>query len=303
MEAKAVELGIGKTLHYLFPSNNFLNDADIQKAAALQPRLDSQLLADLHIGDGGAVAVARTLFSSKNISQAGLEIGAGNAETNDNMHTFVRAMTEAADLNSWFNAEIAAVAGANKRRLHFRTASFCTASSNGFDNFDQGLSFFLPNATWLQPPGVVHSMIDQTWQPNALRVDVPNPPSGVWGSQLRQSENASSDHSVFSAQKSDDGKTLVLRFVNTRYRLASIAPATTLKVHLTGGMEHASFTSATMWVLSSTDPQAANTAGQPTRVAPERSMLSSFGDGSVLKIPANSYLIVVATLAELANGA
>lgn len=295
MEAKACELGIGKTLYYLFPSNNFLNDTDIRKAAVLQPRLDSQLLADVHIGDGGAVATAETLFSSKNISKAGLEIGAGNAETNDNMHTFVRAMTEAADLNSWFNAEIAAAAGANKR-LHFRTASFCTASSNGFDNFDQGLSFFLPNATWLQPPGVVHSMIDQTWQPNALRVDVPNPPSGVWASQLRQSGNTSDD-SVFSAQKSDDGKTLVLRFVNTHYRLASPAPATTLKVHLTGGMADASFSSTTMWILSSADPQAVNTAGQPMRVAPERSVLNSFGDGSVLKIPSNSYVIIVATLA------
>ena len=52
-----------------------------------------------------------------------------------------------------------------------------------------------------------------------------------------------------------------------------------------------------MWALSSTDPQAVNTAGQPTRVAPERSTLSSFGNGSVLKIPSNSYVIVVATLA------
>eukprot|EP01043_Picozoa_sp_COSAG02_P104781 COSAG02_NODE_40789_length_401_cov_1.099338_1_plen_35_part_10 len=35
MEAKACELGIGKTLYYLFPSNNFLNDTDIRKVAAL----------------------------------------------------------------------------------------------------------------------------------------------------------------------------------------------------------------------------------------------------------------------------
>ena len=34
--------------------------------------------------------------------------GAANAETNADTHVFVRAMTEAADLNSWFNAGIAA---------------------------------------------------------------------------------------------------------------------------------------------------------------------------------------------------
>ena len=295
MENKARELGIGKTLYYLFPQNGFLNDADIRKAAALQPRLDSQLLADLHIGGGGAVASAEALFSSRNLTQAGLEIGAANAETNANAHAFVRAMTEAADLNSWFNAEIAAAA--SKRRLHFRAASFCTASSNDFDNWDQGLSFFLPNSTWLQPPGFVHSMIARTWQPNALRVDVPSPPSGgVWGSQLRQSGNAS-DHSVCSAQKSDDNKTIVLRFVNTRYAAGPLAPAMALTVHLTGAMADAVFSSATMWTLSSTDPQAVNTAGQPRRVAPVSSALASFGDGSVLKIPSNSYAIVVARLA------
>ena len=144
METKARELGIGKTLYYLFPQNGFLNDTDISKAAVLEPRLDSQMLADLHIGGGGAVATAETLFSSKNISQAGLKIGAANAETNADTHVFVRAMTEAADLNSWFNAEIAAAGASN--RLHFRAASFCTASSNAFDNWDRE---FTSNRSWI----------------------------------------------------------------------------------------------------------------------------------------------------------
>ena len=43
MEAKARELGIGKRLKYLFPQNNFLNKADIAKAVALEPRIDSQV--------------------------------------------------------------------------------------------------------------------------------------------------------------------------------------------------------------------------------------------------------------------
>ena len=63
------------------------------------------------------------------------------------------------------------------------------------------------------------------------------------------------------------------------------------------GAGGAGFSSASMWSLSSMDPQASNTPGRPRRVAPERSTLASFGDGTVLKIPANSYVIVVATLA------
>lgn len=49
MEAKARSLGIGNTLYYMFPSNNFLKDDDLTKAAALTPRIDNQLLADLHV--------------------------------------------------------------------------------------------------------------------------------------------------------------------------------------------------------------------------------------------------------------
>jgi hypothetical protein len=44
-------------------------------------------------------------------------------------------------------------------RLHFRAASFCMGASNDFDNWDQGISFFLPNQTWLQPPGCVDVLV------------------------------------------------------------------------------------------------------------------------------------------------
>ena len=40
MEAKARELGIGRTIHYMFPQNGFLNEQDIAKASALSPRID-----------------------------------------------------------------------------------------------------------------------------------------------------------------------------------------------------------------------------------------------------------------------
>jgi hypothetical protein len=52
-----------------------------------------------------------------------------------------------------------------------------------------------------------------------------------------------------------------------------------------------------MWSLSSEDPQAADTPSQPNLIAPVQTALSGFGDGAVLEIPANSYVIVVATVA------
>ena len=178
-------------------------------------------------------------------------------------------MSEAADLNDWFNAQIASADASN--RLHFRAASFCMAASNDFDDWDQGMSFFLPNASFLQPPGLVHMLIDQTWQPNALQVDVP---SGVWNGAEPELHPA---NSLFSAQKSVDGKTLVLRYVNFHQSGAPLAPATTLKVHLTGSMAEAKFSAAIMWSLASEDPERANTPGQPTRVAPEKSTRSGTG--------------------------
>ena len=53
------------------------------------------MVADLHVGGGGAVGVAERLFQNSNLTAAGLKIGAVNAETNPNTHTFVRAMSEA----------------------------------------------------------------------------------------------------------------------------------------------------------------------------------------------------------------
>jgi hypothetical protein len=289
MEAKAHELGVGNTLFYMFPQKTFLNSSDIKKAAALTPRVDDRMVADIHSGDVGGVELAEKLFTNANITRAGLKIGAVNAETNANFGSFRRAVSEACDLNDWFNSEMVS-ADAISNRLHFRAASFCMAAANDFDNWDQGISFFLPNMTFLQPAGYVHQMIDQTWQPSALKVDVP---PGNWGAQM-QNSNAS----VISAQRSADGKTLVLRFVNAVLSSdTAIAPPTTLTVHLKGSMAALDFSSATMWTLSSLDSLAANTPGHPMLIAPEKTTLPSFGDGAVLHLLANSYVVVVATSA------
>lgn len=118
-------------------------------------------------------------------------------------------------------------------------------------------------------------------------------PDGQWGGRLRGAEG-----SLFSAQRSNDAKTLVLRYVNFHQDPPNpLASAANLTIHLTGALAEASFASATMWSLSSDNPQAANTPGRPNLIVPVQTNLSGFGDGVVLEIPANSYVIVVATTA------
>jgi len=263
MEAKANELGMGEQLFYMFPSNSFLNKGDIAKASALKPRIDAQMVADLHVGGGGAVQAAKTLFAS----DTSFKMGAVNAETNAGTHTFSRAMSEAADLNDWFNADAETAS-----RLHFRAASFCMGDSTDFDSWDQGISFFLPNMTWLQPPGYVHKMIAQSWQPNALAFTGAN-------------------NTAFSAQSSEDGKSVVLRFVNS----ASQQQSATVTLQQDGAALGVS-TSAQMVTMSSSDPGAANPPGDPTLVSPKSSSLPNFKSGSTIILEPSSYTVVTLSL-------
>eukprot|EP00658_Telonema_sp_P-2_P038649 TRINITY_DN27689_c0_g1_i2.p1 TRINITY_DN27689_c0_g1~~TRINITY_DN27689_c0_g1_i2.p1 ORF type:complete len:676 (-),score=152.23 TRINITY_DN27689_c0_g1_i2:251-2278(-) len=263
MQAKATEIGKTDKMYYMFPNNNFLNSTDMAKASQLSPRIDDQLLADIHIGGGGAVEAATTLFAS----HGDFKMGAVNAETNAGTHVFSRAMSEATDLNDWFNA--AAVAD----RLHFRAASFCMGDSTDFDNWDQGISFFLPNMTWLQPPGYVHQMVAQSWQPNALSWAADSVPA-----------------TVFSAQKSDDDKIVVLRYANTANETA------TMTVNLMhGGKPVDPVGDAKVSVLSSADPNAANPPGDPARVSPKSSRLA-LKSGTMVQFAPNSYTVIEITM-------
>ncbi len=120
-----------------------------------------RVAADCHVGASGGIpcAEASTVWQQFNGS-------AINCETNAVTSHLQRGVQEMADLITWFNQD-AGVAS----RLRARTASFCMMrSGQRRDDWDQGLSFFLPNMTWLQPPGVVHAMLKDTWEPNALAV-------------------------------------------------------------------------------------------------------------------------------------
>lgn len=177
-------------------------------------------------------------------------------------------MSEAADLNDWFNAADVT------DRLHFRAASFCMGDSTDFDSWDQGISFFLPNMTWLQPPGYVHQMVDSTWQPNGLNV-----------------MGAGSD-STFSAQKSDDGKTVVLRYVN--YGVDEVKVTVTLTGESASGSGTGIPKLVQMWTIASDDPNAANSPANPTAVSPVGPVnVPGFASGSTLTLQPASYTVVV----------
>jgi len=171
MEARANAVGAEGQLHYIFPSNRGLNAGDAAKAASL--KLGDRLVTDLHVGAGGALPVASGLFEAH--AKAGLKDDAAvNFETNAATHHHGRALDEAADLNDFFNA--------GEKRMLARTASFCHGRAGHFDMFDQAISFFLPNMTWLQPPGHVHAMITSSWQPQVVNssISVSGLPKPEW---------------------------------------------------------------------------------------------------------------------------
>lgn len=142
----------------------------------------------------------------------------------------------------WWTADTATT-----DRLYGRTASFCTSTSNNFDTWDQGLAFFLPNMTWYQPPGYVHVMATQTWAETTV--------------------SSTGATFPFSAQRTADGRTLVLRAVNSG---AADAPFT---VSLRGVT--AAGPSATVWTLGGSAFSLGddNTPADPTKIAPVQSAL------------------------------
>ena len=253
MEARAKAVGQGGKLVYLFPQNKYLNATDYPKAEALG--YGDRLVPDFHVGAGGAVQQMRALIAAHNGTGT---FGGANAETNAGTHHMQRALEEAADLNVWFNASDVA------SRLWFRTASFCTERSGHFDSFDQGISFFLPNMTWLQPPGYVHKMLQASWQGNNVRAVLDA--DGLAGQSA-------------SAQVSEGhAKQLVVRYVNG----GATPVAVNLSVANVGG---GSWLNCATTTLSADDANDANPPGDPERVAPKKGMWGVRGGKGTLTVP------------------
>ena len=133
-----------------------------------------------------------------------------------------------------------------------------------------------PNVTWGQPPYYVHAMIANTSQPNACEVS------------MTSSDHATTNEKgVVSAQVSDDGGTVVVRFVNTRPDLIL------LEVAVEGGNGTASqntAAAASMWLLHSAQLSDSNTPERPTFVSPVVTKVDDLSKG--VAVPGNAFVIV-----------
>jgi hypothetical protein len=110
------------------------------------------------------------------------------------------------------------------------------------NGWDQGLLFFNPSKTWLQPPGYVTQMISRNYLPQAVKCAVQG------GGPLDA-----------VARRSEDGKTLVLQVVNATDQAAAAT------VHLNG---FAPQKPAAKVTELSGPMNAVNTADQPNAVTP-----------------------------------
>ena len=115
-----------------------------------------RIATDVHVGSDGGIQQIAGVFAKSPAFEASAINGEVNAIYGDGVNTasaMGRALSEASDINDWFNADAAVLA-----RTIARTASFCS-ERNGHDDgsqWHQGLSFWLPNMTWLGPAGQYH---------------------------------------------------------------------------------------------------------------------------------------------------
>eukprot|EP00040_Diaphanoeca_grandis_P032005 m.192845 g.192845 ORF g.192845 m.192845 type:complete len:808 (-) comp32486_c0_seq1:486-2909(-) len=255
MESRAAGLGMANTMFYMNPNNaRWLNPADAAKVEKVG--IKDHAVMDEHVGGGGGVEIAKNMFAKF----PNYTMGAVNAETNAGIHTMSRAMMEANDLNDWFNC-----ADPWCTRLHFRTASFCTERSGHFDAFDQGISFFLPNMSWIQPPGYVHKMIANTWSAKALPATLVNGDS-------------------VSAQLSDDGKSVLIRLATTT---GGSVQLTFKGKAVTGNVKQTT--------ISSADLDDANPPSDPTHISPQSITYDITLQGGAT-VPDNSFSVFEVSL-------
>jgi len=126
------------------PDNGGLSPA--QQAAAVAAGLPiTRIATDVHVGSAGGIQEIASLFQkSPDFPQSAIngEVNAIYGDGQDTASALGRALSEAADINAWLNADAGVLS-----RTFARTASFCS-ERNGHDDgsqWHQGLSFFLPN--------------------------------------------------------------------------------------------------------------------------------------------------------------
>ena len=239
------------------------------------------LLEDFHVGGGvmtgdswsktthmgGAVDGSKQLFANN----TNWHEGSCNLETNAGIHTMWRALMEGADLNDFFKQFIPSTSNDTTSRIKLRTASFCTERSGyseGGAN-DQGLSFYLPNMSWIQPPGYVHKMVHNTWLPKAVAVSV-------------------SDACTLSvsAQMAEDSSSLRLIVVNNLTHTINASVSV---------VEWEAAQTANVTTLHASSLNATNPPSNPTLYSPKSSVVPWRG--------AYNYLPLSVTIIQLARAA
>lgn len=282
MEERATKLGHRGEFFYISPNNgNWLTDPE--EAVTIEALgIRDHAVMDQHVGYGcqdkgctdGAVERAGAKFEAN----PGLTMGSVNFEVNAGTHQMPRALAEATDINDHLNCDPRNDATAWCSRIHVRTASFCTERSGHYDAFDQGITFFLPNMTWIQPAGYTHKMIHDTWQPNMLTVH----------------DYTGNPTPTASAAVSSDSKSLTLRLVNT-------GNTTMEKVVVIKGMEVQEQALVTELASPSQEAYAGysgNPPGQPNTISPVTYKVHTDDSGVSLVMKPFSFVTVVLKKAE-----
>lgn len=266
IETRLAKIPGAPVLLYMYPENAGPNATVIEQliSAGVPPR---RVTADCHVGASGGVACAEASTVWADYDGAGI-----NCETNARTSNLVRGVEEAADLLTWFNQNASTTA-----RLRARTASFCVQRAGQLrDPWDQGLSFFLPNATWLQPPGAVHALFSDTWLGNALAVNV----------------TAGGALFAGAAQMAADGSRVAVQLVNRDFGVA----ANTVAISLAG---FAPAAAADLYIIAepgagAVNSTAGNTAARPDYIRAVRSAFAVPAAGPiVVTLPPLSVAVLV----------
>jgi hypothetical protein len=287
METRAKQIGLGPQLRYLWPQgpgdspgrSDFAPDANDSKAINALG-LGNRILADIHGPAMGGVSKAEQVFAEA----ATKSWGAMNLETNCGDHTFHRALTEGRDLNLFHSFPNAALAG--------RAASFCMERSGyneGFAN-DQGLSFYLPNGTFLQPAGYVHAMFASSWQPFAVNFSLS-------GSSCAALNVTAGDISVVASEVGPHGTHITARVVNagsTSVDLRLTTPDQKVAAVESSTLKGSACAVDAFPYGSEHRSPCSNTPANPTLFAPNRP--ASVPEGQAVHVPAYSFNTIVATV-------
>ena len=146
------------TLRYIFPGQWRAEGHGRRGREELG--IDAQIAADIHVGAGGGVGVAEALLAR---GPTFISRPSTSRRTRGRTRTSVHCRGKRPQRFLRGACRDPAPAARAHRVL-------CMERSGHFDMFDQGIAFFLPNMTWLQPPGHVHAMIAASKLPRARRV-------------------------------------------------------------------------------------------------------------------------------------